>query len=283
MPDKPTTASGYGPDFLERARRTCLHVATVIGDMTDDVVLVGGLVPSLLVAQESLPVGAERHVGTLDVDVGLALGLLDEGRYQELSERLRRAGFGPDANESGRRTRQRWVWKGSTGVSVDFLIPPSAPEDRGGTIRNLEDDFAALIAPGLPLAFRDRTKVTLEGRTLLEERAVRELWVCGSAAYLALKALAFRSRGENKDAYDLFYVLRNYGDGVRAVAESFRPLLDDSVAREALSILDADFTTPDSIGAMRVAAFLSREGDETLRSDVAGFAREFVRMCNRGR
>jgi hypothetical protein len=258
-------------------------VATVIGDMTDDVVLVGGLVPSLIVAQGSLPSGAERHVGTMDVDVGLALGLLDEGRYQELSERLRRAGFGPDANESGRRTRQRWVWKDSRGVSVDFLIPPSTPADRGGTIRDLEEDFAALIAPGLPLAFRDRTKVTLDGETLLGERAVREMWVCGPAAYLVLKALAFRSRGENKDAYDLFYVLRNHGDGPRTVAEAFRPLLDDSAARDALGIIGADFTTADSVGAMRVAAFMARQGDATFLADVAGFVREFVRLCGGGR
>ncbi len=157
VPDKPATSAGYGPKFLERARSTRLHVATVIGDMTDDVVLVGGLVPSLLVARETLPSGAERHVGTLDVVVGLALGMREEGRYQELSERLRRAGFVPDENEAGRRTRQRWVWKDARGVSVDFLIPPSAPSDRGGSIRNLEEDFAALIAPGLPLAFRGRT------------------------------------------------------------------------------------------------------------------------------
>lgn len=279
MPDKPTTAVGYGPEFLERARQTCLHVATVIGDMTDEIVLVGGLVPSLIVAQESLPSGAERHVGTMDVDVGLALGLLDEGRYQELSERLRRAGFGPDANEAGRRTRQRWVWRESRGVSVDFLIPPSAPADRGGTIRDLEEDFAALIAPGLPLAFRDRAKVTLDGETLLGERAVREMWVCGPAAYLVLKALAFRSRGENKDAYDLFYVLRNHGDGPRTVADVFGSLLDDSVVRDALAIVEADFATPESVGAMRAAAFLSREDDATFLADVAGFARELVRLC----
>lgn len=180
MTDKPTTASGYGPEFLVRARRTCLHVATVIGDMTDEVVLVGGLVPSLIVPQESLPPGGEAHVGTLDVDVGLGLGLLDAGRYQELSERLRRAGFGPDENEAGRRTRQRWVWKESRGVSLDFLVPPSGPADVGGTLRDLEEDFAALVAPGLPLAFRDRTTVTLHGETLFGERAVRRMWVCGS-------------------------------------------------------------------------------------------------------
>jgi hypothetical protein len=281
MPDKPTTAEGYGPDFLERSRRTCLHVATVIGDMIDEVVLVGGLVPSLIVSQENLPTGAERHVGTMDVDMGLALGLLHEGRYQELSERLRRAGFGPDSNEEGRATRQRWVWKEALGVSIDFLIPPRAPEDQGGRIRNLEGDFAALIAPGLPLAFRDRLKLTLDGMTLLDERVVRDLWVCGPAAYLVLKALAFRSRGENKDAYDLYYVLRNHGEGPRSVADLFRPLLDDPVAREALVVLEQDFTTSDSVGAMRVAAFLSREQDMSLVADVAGFTREFLRLVKR--
>jgi len=59
VPDKPRTAEGYGPEFLERARRTCLHVATVIGETTDDVVLVGDLVPSLIVAQGSPPSGRE--------------------------------------------------------------------------------------------------------------------------------------------------------------------------------------------------------------------------------
>lgn len=279
MTDKPTTASGYGPEFLARSRQTCLHVATVLGDMMDEIVLVGGLVPSLIVAQDSLPQGAERHVGTMDVDVGLALGLLDEGRYQELSERLRRAEFGPDENEAGRRTRQRWVWRGSRGVSLDFLIPPSGPADLGGTIRGLEADFAALIAPGLPLAFRDRSRVSLDGETLLGERAVRAMWVCGPAAYVALKALAFRARGENKDAYDLFYVLRNHGDGPRTIAEAFRPLLDDSAARDALGILEGDFTTSDSVGAMRVATFLARRGDAPFLADVAGLARELVRLC----
>lgn len=248
----------------------------MIGDLSDEIVIVGGLVPSLIVCQQPLPAGAEQHVGTMDVDLGLALGLLDKGRYRQLSERLRRAGFSPVDNEDGRQTRQRWVWKDGGGVTVDFLIAPSAPDDRGGTIRNLESDFAALIAPGLPLAFRDRTKVTLAGKTLLGEHAVRELWVCGPGAYLVLKALAFRGRGENKDAYDLFYVLRNHDGGTKRVADAFRPLGDDPAAREALEILEQDFTAPNAVGPMRVAAFLGRKQDATLLADVAGFTREFL-------
>ena len=32
--------------------------------------------------------------------------------------------------------------------------------------------------------------------------------MCGPGAFVVLKALAFRDRGEPKDAYDLVYVLR---------------------------------------------------------------------------
>ena len=46
------------------------------------------------------------------------------------------------------------------------------------------------------------------------EQPTREVWVCGPGAYVVLKALAFRLRGENKDAYDLHYLVRNYGAGI---------------------------------------------------------------------
>ncbi len=42
--------------------------------------------------------------------------------------------------------------------------------------------------------------------------------MCGPGAYVVLKSLAFRSRGENKDAHDLYYLVRNYGTGIEDVA-----------------------------------------------------------------
>lgn len=86
----------------------------------DDLVIVGGLVPSLIVDQTALPEGADAHVGTMDLDVGLQLALLDEGRYRTLTERLRAADFAMDRNEGGRPTRQRWVIERSGRVTLDF-------------------------------------------------------------------------------------------------------------------------------------------------------------------
>ena len=58
MPDKPSTAAGYSVRELRLVHETCLYVATKLGDYMDDLVVVGGLVPSLLIPPVRL--GLER-------------------------------------------------------------------------------------------------------------------------------------------------------------------------------------------------------------------------------
>jgi hypothetical protein len=267
---------------VAHVRATCLYVATKLGDLADETVIVGGLAPSLLIDQEALEAGEERHVGTLDLDVGLALAILKGRRYQALTERLRQAGFSEDTNEDGNATRQRWKIDGPPKVTVDFLIPPSRKGDRPGAIRSIERDFAAIIAPGLHLAFVDRERVTLDGTTIVGERARREVWVVGPAAFIVLKALAFESRGENKDAYDLFYVLRRFGSSIEDVAARLVPLLHDNHARRALEVLERDFGEVDGLGPRRVADFLHGARDDEIQADVRGLVLELVARC-RGR
>jgi hypothetical protein len=278
MATKPTTAASYTPAYLELVRATCIYVATKLGDLMDELVVVGGLVPSLLIDQENLPAGAEAHVGTTDLDVGLTLALLNEGRYTALTERLRRAGFAPDENERGNPTRQRWKIEEVAKVTIDFLIPPTLPGDEGGTLRHIEPDFAALITLGLDLAFLDRRLVTLTGRTILGESATRDVWVCGPGAYVVLKALAVVGRGENKDAYDLYYVLRNYGGGVEDVAEAIRPYLGHEATARALAILRADFLDHNGIGPRRVAEFILAQPNDAIQADVVGFVGELLHL-----
>lgn len=277
MTEKPRTAGGYRAEHLALVRATCLYIATKLGDLMDDVVVVGGLVPSLLVDQGSGEAGFERHAGTMDLDIGLTAALLDRGRYREISNRLRRSGFVPDENAAGNSTRQRWKIEAQEKVTIDFLMPQISPDDRGGSLRDLEPDFAAVIAPGLHLAFRDRVRVALSGETIAGEDATREIWVCGAGAFVALKALAFDLRGENKDAYDLFYVLRNYGVGLESVVERLRPLLDDENATKAIEILRRDFLSMSGVGPRRVAEFQTGGQDAAIQADVVGFLGELLR------
>lgn len=91
-----------------------------------------------------------------------------------------------------------------------------------------------------------------------------------------LKALAFLGRGENKDAYDLYYVVRNFGVDVDDVAASLRPLLHEADALRALQVLRNDFCHHDSVGARRVAEFLRGAPDDEIQADVVGFVKALL-------
>lgn len=273
MDDKPTTMDGYPPELAKEARRMALHIATILGDLTDEIVIVGGLVPYLIVDQQRVP---ERHVGTRDVDLGLSIGVLTEERYREISRRLRDRGFLPSLTEDGHRRRQTWQLPGER-ITVEFLIGPTPGGADAGRLQDFEDDFAAFVTPALPLAFVDSITVTLEGETPEGERAKRDVHVAGPAAFVVLKAHAFRGRGENKDAYDLVYVLLNYREAPYVdVAARFALIAGTPEAREVLTILEEDFATDDHLGPKRRATFLGDRDDPHLRQDAVGAVQGFL-------
>jgi hypothetical protein len=280
MSEKPSTAAGYHPEQVARVKATGLYLATKLGDLMPELVVVGGLVPSLLIDQQNLPGNVTPHVGTMDLDLGLAFALVGEVRYQEVAKRLRNAGFMPDTNEDGQVTRQRWRISDPP-VTVDFLIEPEDSSAKPGCVFSLTKDWAAIIAPGLHLAFKNNRKVTLSGKTIEGETVEpgRDVRVCGAGAFVVLKALAFHLRGENKDAYDLFYLLRNYGCGVSDVVVELRPLLGDPSAIKAMEYLRGDFRDSNSTGPRRIADFLYGRPDAAAQADAVGFIRQLLLEC----
>lgn len=283
-PNKPRYRSGYSHEETEQVKSACLTVAVTLGTLMDDLCIVGGLVPSLLIDQQlgPDPDTGDLHPGTNDLDVGLAIGLLDDEQYTEISRRLSQEDFEPDHNEVGNLTPQRWKLDGLS-VTVDFLMPPVPGATRGGRIHHLEGNFGALITPGLELAFDERHEIPIDGFTLKGEAARRNIPVCGPGAFTILKSLAFAGRGEPKDAYDLVYVLRRWPKGVGDVANRLA-----SHAREHRDIVETglrelanNFAAPESIGPLRAAAFEGSQGDDlaAAAADAHGYADDLLRAC----
>jgi hypothetical protein len=288
QPDKPRHRSGYNAEETSQVESACLTVAVTLGAYLDDVCIVGGLVPSLLIDRELGPneEDDERHPGTNDLDVGLAIGLLDDERYAELSQRLRQEGFRPDVNEDGNEVRQRWRL-GNLKVTIDFLIPPAPGLAEDKRVQDLQPDFAALVTRGLGLAFDEKREVELDGHTLSGEAARRTIPVCGPAAFVVLKALAFADRAEPKDAYDLVYVIRRSPGRGKAIADRLTTHAesDRESVRSALAFLARDFEKIESIGPQRAAQFAltdSAEADE-LAADARGYVDDLLAACRERR
>jgi len=279
MSDKPKHADGYDPAQVVLARKTCLYVATVLGDeMMNEIVIAGGLVPSLLIDQSSLSEPSMAHVGTMDVDVGFQLALLDDERYKTLSEALRSKSFAPVEKAGGTKRLQTWTSKEVPSAHIDFLMPPGPEHDGSTRVQHLEEDFAAFIIDGLHIAFRNPRRVRIADHDIEGRWANREVQVCGPGAFVVLKALAHVGRDEEKDAYDLYYLLQHYGNGIEDIADDLRPLLDDRAALQAMANLRAEYTRIDAVGPDRLAKFLyGRVHDDDIRADLVGLVEALLR------
>lgn len=281
MTKKPESAAAYDRDFSTLVQGACLTIAARLGDLIDDCMVVGGLVPTLLLDQSGVP-EHERHIGTRDLDIGLSLRLLDEERYTAIAERLRGAGFVPDTNPvTGNPTPQRWISQ-TNPVTVDFLIGPGeAPNDRASHVWKLQQDLGAFIIPGIEAAFGDAEVVHIKGLTLDGVRTACKIQVCGPGAFVVLKALAFGMRHEPKDAYDLHFILTNHPGGLEDIARRLQGLPDQALVARALDHLAADHETTEHIGPQYAARFVQREDDAAYLADLKGAVDELFRLLKK--
>jgi hypothetical protein len=273
---KPATAGEYSREESLQVEAACLTLAGILGDLMDDLCIVGGLVPAMICGTEIDPsaAGEDAHCGTTDLDVGLSVALLDDERYKEIGRRLRGRGFEPDENDDGRTTRQRWRWRGLK-VTVDFLmapVDPTAATGKSPRLQNLEGDLAALIVKPLHLAFDERIPHELDGLNLLGDRLRRTVNFAGPAAFVAMKAFAYHLRGEAKDAYDLVFVIRNWPGGTSDIAARLAAHAQvwTEIVDEALAYLGEDFESLDSAGPRDFSRFLGGNLDDDRIADAHG-------------
>lgn len=286
MTTKPQRATDYRPEETAQVRAACLTVAARLGDLLDDVRIVGGLIPSLIIDPVHDPADDEAaHVGTTDLDVGLSVALMDDARYTAVADRLRNAGFAPDRKQNGNIVRQRWRL-GELKVTVDFLIAPLSTTSTAGQLQDLTEDLAAFVIPGLELAFAEYVEVDLDGQDLAGDRMQRQVRVAGPGAFTVLKALAFRGRAEPKDAYDLSYVLQRWPSGIVDVARRIadhvaRSPQCEAVVLRALTCLEEDFASSSHTGPGQVARFLADPPRARDAVDARGAVDDLLRACRK--
>ena len=261
----------------------CLTVAVTLGAYLDDLCVVGGLVPSLLIDRASSQGEADaRHPGTNDLDIALAIALLDDERYAEIGHRLRQEGFGPDKNAKGNPAVQRWRLR-DLKVTIDFLMAPLPGQEANRRVQFLDDDFGAMVMPGVELAFDERVHVELDGHTLAGEKVTRTIPICGPGAFTVLKALAFGDRAEPKDAYDLIYVLRATEGAPGSIADRLasHARQHGEIVANALSLLVRDFSDPQALGPQRAASFEVVDPDEhdAAAADAHGYVDDLLSTC----
>lgn len=232
----------------EAARSVMLELTRLLGEYQEGIVIVGGWVPELLLSG-----AGHRHTGSLDVDLALDQHTLGEVGYKTILQLLLSHGY-----HQGEQPFIffRTVQVGSTtyDVEVDFLAGEYAGTGPSHRTQNVQDMQPRKVR-GCDLAFTGAGEITLSG-TLPEggKDSVR-IRVASIAPFLVMKAMALATRLMEKDAWDIYYCIRNYPGGIERLAEEFRPLLKNKLAQEAVVNIAGKFASPEHVGPKHVADF----------------------------
>jgi hypothetical protein len=247
-------ASDYDDRITIAVRSVLIEIGQVLGSFKGKFAVVGGAVPWLLLNEhDDMP-----HVGTLDVDLGLDAEALGDGEYAGLVQALLNNGYRQQDTlrrfQLVRQVRSEECAQ-SIDVVVDFLMPREVT-----LVKNsppLLSDFAVQKADGAELAVRFYQLVAIAGFMPDGVHNRVEIAVCSIPALLAMKGYAISGRYKQKDAYDIYYCIRNYPDGHEALARDCQPLMKFPTAVQGYRHIAAKFENIDSFGPTCVRRFVS--------------------------
>lgn len=143
-------------------------------------------------------------------------------------------------------------------IIVDFLMPRDAVVEKH--IPPLVENFAVQKADGAALALKFSENLRIEGVMPEGGKNALTLKIASIPALLAMKGFALGGRKKDKDAYDIYYCIRNYESGVEGLIVDCMPLMEDEEAVRAFTIIAEKFAERDYYGPDCVARFAEKEG-----------------------
>lgn len=251
-PQEPQSAADYDDRTTTAVKTVLVEIGQILGSFRGKFAVIGGAVPWLLLNNADMP-----HVGTLDLDLGLDAEALGDGEYAMLVEAL--MGHGYQQREELRRfqlVRQVPASDGGAPINVvvDFLMPRDA--DIAKNVPPLIENFAVQRADGADLATHFYEMVALSGTMPAGGTNRVEIAVCSIPALLAMKGYAIEHRHKQKDAYDIYYCVRNYPGGVQALADACRSVLEQKSGHTGYHFIAEKFETQESYGPTCVRLFV---------------------------
>lgn len=238
----------YTADAVIAAKSVLVELAHILGEYRDEIVLIGGWVPEFLLKEATNP-----HVGSMDIDLAFNHLTLGDDGYTSIGKLLLDRGY-IEGEQPFIYYRECTVEGRGYRVQVDLLAGENEGTGKGHRTQKIQD-IKARKARGCDLAFQMFERVKVEGRLPDGALDSAEINVASIVPFLVMKGMALHDRLKEKDAWDVYYCLRNYPDGLDGIIEEFRDQVNNELVKEGLVKLADKFASIEHIGPKSVADF----------------------------
>ena len=272
------SANDYDNRTTAAIKSVLIEIRQVLGNFESNFAVIGGAVPWLLLNNTDMP-----HIGTGDVDLVLDAEALGDGKYARLVETLMGQGY-KKRSDSKKFQLVRTVPARDDGppigVVVEFLMPHDVEITKNVPV--YVDDFRVIRAYGADLALRFNQLVDVDGEMPDGRKNRVSVTVASIPALLAMKGYAISGRDKPKDAYDIYYSIRNYPSGVEPLITATMPLVKLESARQGYNLISKKFRYVDDFGPACVRKFvedsdaLGNQSAEQWQRDAFGQVDEWL-------
>lgn len=249
--DKLRNYLDYSEGQKEAAHRILIELVNLFHEYEDDMRVVGGWVPDLMFPDEG-------HIGSVDVDILINHLTLSDAGYQSMARILKKNGYmeHPEKYFSFVKTVQ--VEGVAYDVDVDILagMYGGTPEKRRS---QHVQGMKALKATGGNFAFDFQPqKIKVEARRPDGAVDTAHVNVIAVIPYLVMKTAAL-GRGKAKDAYDIYFLLKHYHQGIHKLAAEVGQYKEYEIIKDMALKLNEKFASEKHAGSVDVADFLEIE------------------------
>ena len=242
------TKKDYNQIAVKAAYSVLIEVARVLGEYRDNIVLIGGWVPQLIFENES-----EQHTGSIDIDLALDHRQITDDGYRSIHNLLVDRGY--------RQGKQPFIFHRTVeiegmevSVQIDLLSGEYEGTGKSHRHQRIQETRARKVR-GCDLAFNNPIELTIEGNLPGGAKDSVVIKVASIVSFLIMKAIVLDDRLKEKDAYDIYYCLKQYSDKLDDLVGEFRPHLNNNLVQEGLRKLAKNFASEEHTGPKFVTAF----------------------------
>ncbi len=252
-----TSRRDYGFDEVSAAKSILIEVMHILGAYREQLILIGGWVPELLFPKSLIP-----HIGSTDVDILLNHNKIDNSGYMSIKTLLENRGYVKSEEQPFIFSKSVTTKNGVVvRVEVDFLAGEYQGTGKNKRTQKVQDMRPRKVRGG-DFAFSHSESIQLQGNLPNGTHDQVNFKIVALPVFIVMKGIALKDRFKEKDAWDIYFCLIQFGDHIIDLSDKFKDLMDYAIVREGLENLQEAFSNINGYGPTMIADFEEAEGEE---------------------